>query len=280
MRTAGVAAALALAWAHIVFAQDDTRALVEKAVAYVERFQRDFGSIVSEERYEQALRPARNFGGVARGVPQQTVLLSDFLLVQVRGEEWLPFRDVFDRDGKPVRDREERLAKIFLAGGKDAFEQARTIMDEGARHNIGNVSRNINTPTLALLFLTSRHLYRFEFKRAKPRESDTGVPIEFREKARPTFITTTNGRDLPVRGRFIVDETSGTVLQTELDAVDTAVEAHVVVTYVRDEAMGFFVPARMEERYQRPRDPMEVRGVATYSKFRRFQVSTSEELAR
>jgi hypothetical protein len=35
----------------------------------------------------------------------------------------------------------------------------------------------------------------------------------------------------------------------------------------------------MEERYRRPRDPMEVQGVATYSRFRRFQVSTTEELA-
>ena len=36
----------------------------------------------------------------------------------------------------------------------------------------------------------------------------------------------------------------------------------------------------MEERYRRGRDTVEVRGVATYSRFRRFQVSTSEEIAR
>jgi hypothetical protein len=34
----------------------------------------------------------------------------------------------------------------------------------------------------------------------------------------------------------------------------------------------------MEERYRRGRDTTEVRGVAKYSKFRRFQVSTSEVL--
>ena len=42
-------------------------------------------------------------------------------------------------------------------------------------------------------------------------------------------------------------------------------------------APGSWVPARMEERYRRGRDPTEVRGVATYSRFRRFQVNTSEE---
>ena len=37
----------------------------------------------------------RGFGG-----PQETTLVSDFLLVEVKGEGWLPFRDVFERDGK------------------------------------------------------------------------------------------------------------------------------------------------------------------------------------
>ena len=54
----------------------------------------------------------------------------------------------------------------------------------------------------------------------------------------------------------------------------------VKITYQKDEGIGLFVPVHMEERYRRPRDPMEVYGVATYSRFRRFQVSTSEELAK
>ena len=128
--------------------------LLDRASRYVESFQRNFGSVVAEERYEQTLR--RVIGGnttsVQRGGggPMETVLVSDFLLVQVPGEGWLPFRDVFERDGKQVRDRQERLAALFLKGSsRSAFEQARAIMDEGARYNIGNVARNINMPTLA-----------------------------------------------------------------------------------------------------------------------------------
>jgi hypothetical protein len=34
----------------------------------------------------------------------------------------------------------------------------------------------------------------------------------------------------------------------------------------------------MEERFRRRRDTIEVRGVATYSNFRRFKVNTSESL--
>ena len=259
-------------------------ALVDRAVTYVERYQQNFGSVVSEERYEQRLRRIAIAGGSSvqqRGGsgPQETTLVSDFLLVEVKGEGWLPFRDVFERDGKPVRDREARLATIFLKGGRNAFDQARAVMDEGARYNIGNVSRNINVPTLPLPFLTASHRSRFSFKAGKREADDPGAVIEFRETGRPTFITTTGSRDLPVSGKFWVDEHDGTVLRTELHAVDTGVEAHIVVTYEPDAGTGLRVPVRMEERFRGSRDPMEVRGVATYSRFRRFQVNTSEELA-
>jgi hypothetical protein len=289
VRRAGLATAFTLAIAHGAAAQTDVSALVDRASAYVETFQQNFGSVVAEERYVQRLRRIPNPTNTSvqqrgGGGPQETTLVSDFLLVEVEGEGWLPFRDVFERDGRPVRDREARLAAIFLKGGRNAFDQARAVMDEGARYNIGNINRNINTPTLALAFLTARHRHRFEFRLGKRDESDPararGVEVEFRETARPTFVATTGGRDLPVRGRFWIRDADGIVLRSELDAMDTGVEAHVTVTYDRDESLALFVPVRMEERYRRPRDPLEVQGVATYSRFRRFQVSTSEELAR
>jgi hypothetical protein len=284
MRVAGCAAAMCLALATAAPAQSDFPGLLARAGAYVDAFQRSFGSIVAEERYEQTVRraPGANSTSVQRGGGglDRTVLVSDFLLVQVPGEGWLPFRDVFERDGKQLRDREERLAKIFLAGSRTAIDQARAIMNEGARYNIGNVDRNINLPTLPLPFLLPSNSQRFAFKAGKREDSDEGVIIEFRETARPTFITTTGGRDLPVTGRYWVDEQTGTVLKTELHALDVSVEAHITVMYQKDSGTGLMVPARMEERYRRGRDPVEVRGVATYSRFRRFQVSTSEEIAR
>jgi hypothetical protein len=258
--------------------------LLDRASRYVDSFQRNLGSVVAEERYEQTLRRAigANTTSVQRGGggPMETVLVSDFLLVQVPGEGWLPFRDVFERDGKQVRDRQERLAALFLKGSsRRAIDQARAIMDESARYNIGNVARNINVPTLPLPFLTAPYRQRFSFRSGKRDENDPGAVIEFKETGRPTFITTTGSRDLPVSGKFWIDERDGTVLRTELHAADTGVEAHIVVTYEPDAGTGLRVPVRMEERYRRSRDPMEVRGVATYSRFRRFQVNTSEELA-
>lgn len=261
-------------------AQSTSPELLTRVAAYVQEFYRSFGSVVAEEKYEQTIRraPGSNGTSVQRGGggPATTTLVSDFLLVQVPGEGWLPFRDVFERDGQQVRDREERLAKIFLSGSRASFEQARAIMDEGARYNIGNVQRNINTPTLVLTFLTDEQRGRFSFKLGKA--DDEGAVIDFHETGRPTFVKTTNDRDLPVNGKLWVDEQTGTIRRTELHAVDTSVEAHITVTYLQDAALGVWVPSRMEERYRRGRDPNEVRGMATYSKFRRFQVKTSENI--
>jgi len=288
-----VAAALALAAAmpgpppsrvalQRLGAQSTSPDLLARVSAYVGDFYRRFGSIVAEERYEQTIR--RSPGSIGTGTtlqrggggPVSTTLVSDFLLVQVPGEGWLPFRDVFERDGQPVRDREERLAKIFLSGSRASLDQARAIMNESARYNIGNVQRNINVPTLALTFLTDDQRTHFTFKLGKP--DDDGAVIDFRETARPTYVRTTNDRDLPVNGRLWVDEQTGTIRRTELHAVDTDVEAHITVTYLQDQGLGVWVPARMEERYKRGRDPLEVRGIATYSRFRRFEVKTSENI--
>src|SRR5689334_13746854 len=115
-----VVVALVLAAAVAARAQPQPPDLLDRVGAYVGEFYRTFGSIVAEERYEQTIRQALGSTGstIQRGGggPVATTLVSDFLLVQVPGEGWMPFRDVFERDGRQLRDREERLAKIFLTG--------------------------------------------------------------------------------------------------------------------------------------------------------------------
>jgi hypothetical protein len=281
MKVAATAVMLvtALGVPAVARAQVSLEALLPRAGAYVRQFERDLGSVVSEELYQQDIRPAGTApNGVARAGGGGTVLRSDFLLVQVEGQGWLPFRDVFERDGKPVRDRQDRLTALFLSNTRGALDQARKIMEESARYNIGNVNRNVNVPTLPLQFLLPEMRGRFAFADGKPDSGAAGRVVEFKETGHPTFVTTTGERDLPVYGRFWLDEQSGTVLRTEVHMVDTALEGHITVTYEVDAVTGLRVPVRMEERYRRQKDASEVRGVATYSRFRKFQVNTSEEV--
>jgi hypothetical protein len=261
-------------------AQSEIGALVDRAAAYVDEFQRRFGSMVTEERYEQSVQEAMALGSRARPQFERVTLVSDFLLVQVPGEGWTPFRDVFERNGTKLRDREERLTKLFLEGAsRSSFEQAGQIMREGARYNIGSIERNINLPTLPLIFVTPAHRDRFTFELVK-RDPEEGAIVEFREVRGPTYVSTRDAKDLPSAGRYWIDESSGAIRRTELDIVDSSVEAHIKVAYRLDDALKIWVPVRMEERYRNKLTTSEVRGVATYSRFRKFQVNTSEEIAQ
>jgi hypothetical protein len=276
------AAAIAVAWTVSgLLAQADVSSAVARAGAYVEAFQRDFGLVVAEERYQQDIIPSTQallLRGRVSELPVRSVMRSDFLLVRTDQGSWMPFRDVFELNGTPVRDREDRLTALFLNNQRSAIDQARKIMEESSRYNIGGISRNINLPTLALDFLTAPLRGRFAFTEAG--RDGALLIIAFTEQGRPTYVKTTGDRDLPVSGRYWVDELTGRVERTELNAVDTSIEAHITVTYRPDATAGIWVPARMEEKYKQRGSQPEVTGVATYSNFRRFQVKTSEEVVQ
>ena len=101
-------------------------------------------------------------------------LRSDFLLVRPEGEDhYFEFRDVFEVDGRPVRDREERLSRLFLDRSGASSRQIQEITNESARYNIGSVERTLNTPTLALLLLDPRYQPTVTF--SPDERNDTGV---------------------------------------------------------------------------------------------------------
>ena len=47
---------------------------------------------------------------------------------------WVGYRDTFEVDGKPVRDRDERLERLLSDG---AVGQAARIAEQNARFNLG-----------------------------------------------------------------------------------------------------------------------------------------------
>ena len=84
---------------------------------------------------------------------------------------WRVFRDVFEVDGNPVRDRDERLTRLFLGPIESAVPQAERTADEGARYNITLNTPGrllLNEPGLPLTFLQSAMRPRFIFSIDKP----------------------------------------------------------------------------------------------------------------
>ena len=259
--------------------------IIGSAMRYVMGYEQKFALLVAEETYVQELqRPPnpgdnlsqRNPGGGMRagGATSRVVMRSDFMLVQLGGdgEGWMPFRDAFEVKGAKVRERDDRLLKLFQVNDKERFEKAAKFSDDTSKHNLGNVARTINIPTLAMMFLHPRVNERFEFTDEGEETIDGRVlrRAAYREAARPTLIKTTRGRDLALTGRLWIDPFSGTVVKTELNAADPAVRCAITVTFKRNETLDFWVPSQMDEYYKAALALDEIVATATYSNLRRF----------
>jgi hypothetical protein len=202
---------------------------------------------------------------------------SDYLLVKAPGgERWLPFRDVFEVDGKKVREREERLQQLFLKAPDKAADRAAEIMAEGARYNIGFVQRNVNLPTLALRFLDPSYKARAFFRKdAEVAVAGTKTwELAFSERGSPTLVQGPSG-DAPAEGTFWIEPAEGRVVRSRIRHQVGAATIEVTVTYRPDaKAPGTWVPSEMREVYEGGGRRLEC--VATYSRVRRFQVIVDE----
>jgi hypothetical protein len=265
--------------------------IIGSAMRYVMAYEQKFALLVADETYVQELqRPPnpgdnlsqRNPGGGMRagGAMERKIIRSDFMLVQLGGdgEGWMPFRDAYEVKGGKVRDRDDRLLKLFQGNDKERFEKAAEFSEATAKHNLGNVARTINIPTLAMMFLHPRVNERFEFTDEGEETIDGRVlrRAAYREAARPTLIKTTRGRDLALTGRLWIDPFTGTVVKTELNAADPAVRCAITVTFRRDEALDFWVPSQMDEYYKAALGLDEILATATYSNVRSFLKPVSE----
>ena len=265
--------------------------LARAGAAVVER-QRQLAGIVAEEHYAQDVRTARLSPMASnQAVPvTHRELTSDLLLVRpVGASRWMQFRDVFEVDGKPVRDRSERLEKLFLSPSSSTATQAEMIAEESSRYNIGNVQRTLNVPLLALVILDPAQQQRFTFKRAdkggdppvrSAAQSMKGVwVVEYREVEAQTIIRTTDFRDMPSRGRFWLNPETGQVLASELIAEDLDVRGIITVGYEVEPALQMMVPVQMQEQYEIFGNRSRVLGAASYARFRQFQVKVDEKIA-
>ena len=146
----------------------------------------------------------------------------------------MAWRDVYEVDGKEVRDRSERkdrLINLIQKPTGDSKEQVGKIVAESARLNVGWVNRNINVPTMVLQFAKAAEQHRSEFKRGTTtRIGDIDArEIRFQEKKLPRMIHTRDGA--AAAGKFWMEEATGRVLKTELRVTTGSTTATVLVAY-------------------------------------------------
>lgn len=260
--------------------------LLQRVAAYLTDYAKSYAAVVAEEKYIQTLQDKRATAAMPQGMGEPPIpgaaspqavrrreLKSDIISAADTGQTWLSFRDVFAVDGKNVRDRDERLQKLFLDPVSTAFEKARSIADEGARFNLGSMSRNVNFPTMALTFLQPANQSRSKFALGGNARlaGVEAVVLEFEEIMRPTIVRS-GGDDLPVKGRVWLEPATGRVLKTDINFDSRFFGGEVTVTYGLVEKLNLWLPLQMEENSSNALQ--SVTGRASYSNFRRFGVST------
>ena len=282
-RTAAAVAGAAVLAALPAGAASQSPALDEvmaRAGARVVTVIEDLASVVMEEDYSQVY-----FSRQRRSNPARSHLRSDFLQVRLAGSEELTgFRDVIEYNGQRVRDRENRLAELFLGSHETAMDQLRRITEENARYNVGSTHRTFNVPTFGPFGLHPANAGRLDFE--KEGEGCGGVDeawdVRFDEVTSPTMTRGYNGIDLPARGRVCVDPETGDVYETEIELRHPPVEgrpeteAQATVKFGREPGTGLWVPVEMRERYEE-RGGGSMRGSASYSDFRQFAVAVDED---
>jgi hypothetical protein len=243
--------------------------IVSRATSYAHEFIERFSNVVAEERYEQQLTwPKR-----------KRVLVSDFLLVRYPGDAfWQAFRDVAEVDGHSVRDRQDRMLKLFLEPSSSARRRSAEITEASSRHNLIDTGR-LNNPLFVIAFFQRQYVDRFRFNLAgleKKLGPDVRT-VRFVEFRQPTLLSKGNA-DLPSSGLTWIEEGTGRVVKTELRLGSTVSPIRITTLYTFDEDLGINVPTEMDEWY--PQEFGEFKSRATYGKFRRFEVKTDESFRR
>ena len=296
-RCLGAAVCLLTSWLPLGAQETPSlQTVLDRSARYVEEFHAQLSGIVAEETYEQVVTRTRPTpDGFTAARLQRRRLKSDLLLMRPEnGISWIQFRDVFEVDGRPVRDRQERLSALFLQSPATTLERTARIIRESARYNIGNVDRTLNIPVLPLAVLDAAAQRRFAFSIAdgagrgrgrdlpsspRFRVSTEMWAVRFRETRGPTLVRSEpDGRDLLSEGRLWIEPESGRVRMSELMVQNGPVRAQINVSYQSAPLLGFLVPIEMREKYTRRDDSREITGRADYGRFRQFRVQVEEKI--
>jgi hypothetical protein len=275
----------------------ETDSALQAAARYLDAYEHRISAIGAEEMYEQSVVTGGSLvvgGPAARQSPAVTPARAtrktraNMMTISLGANGWVSFRDVFELDGKPVRDRDERLSRILQKVDSDSLEQARKIAAESARYNLDaealRVNRTTNVPMTALLFLRAANQSRSSFRLGKP-ERVGGVmcqTLQFTEQSWPRLIRTSD--DAPAEGTFWIDMAGGgRIVKTELRmesgaARGQSVRTQTAVTYSHIDKLDLWVPTVMDEKYELFATRQTVTGHAVYSDFREFKVTTAENI--
>ncbi len=256
----------------------DVDGLRARLDAYLLDYEPQLSALIAEEHFVQQVGPedpaTARIVGPTRRINRD--LISEVAFISLPGDTgWLGFRRVVKVDGKALKDAGPTLAQVLTDGAHDDYDEARLLLSESARYNLGT-ERTTNLPNLPLEVLRPRHRQRFA-QRIGGDDSVGGrltLRLELDEVTRPTLIQRPDGGDVITRVTAWVEPLTGRLMRAEVRTRDARVAVASSDTVLRvefreDATLRLLVPVEMKEEFF-VGGPRRGSGRATYANYRPF----------
>jgi hypothetical protein len=159
---------------------------------------------------------------------------------------------------------------LLHGSGPTTPDSVTQLLNEGARYNLAEGSRNFNLPTVALFFLHPETQSRFKWSRQSSTSPTTWV-LAFKERAQPTIIRTGDGASAFSKGLVEIETATGEVRRTELTVHIDQLEYTLTTTFGLVASVDMNLPVQLAEKYVTPSGI--ITGEARYDTYRRFDTS-------
>lgn len=257
----------------------DVDAVRDRLDTYLLAYEPQLSSLVAEELLIQRDGPSREASVTAAPDTKNRRLISEVAFISLPGGTgWLGFRRAMKLNGKDLPDAGPSLGVLLTDDDKDDYDQARLLIAESARLNLG-LPRTTNLPNLPLEFLHPRNRRRFSH-RVDGTEKIRGLNttrLVLNETSSPTMIQRPEGGDMTSSVMAWVETGTGRLIRAQVKTRDARIgvllfDALVWVDFKVDEKLGLLVPVEMKEEFFAGRF-REGTGTARYTKYRRFQTT-------
>lgn len=272
--------AMATALTVLVAAQaDNGDAIRDRLDKYLFDYEPQLSSVVADERMTQRDGASRFANAQTAEPTKNREIISEVAFIGLPGNAgWLGFRRVVMVNGKRLADAGPSLSVLLTDGATDDYDQARLLLTESARHNLGG-ARTTNLPNLPLEFLHPRNRHRLHH-RLDGMEKIRGVNaarMVFEEHSTPTIIQRPEGGDMQSLISAWVEPDTGRLLRAQVKTRDARIgvlpfDQLIAVEFRVDEKLGMLVPYEMKEEFFAGRF-REGTGTARYSNYRQFRTA-------
>jgi hypothetical protein len=211
--------------------------ILKAAGTYLSEFSQKV-AVIAEEDYVQR-------DTTTSSAPRR--LQSDVVLVGLGNGVVIGHRYVHTVDSSKVRERDERLLKLFTGQNPAAGQEpAKKLEEEVEHYYLSPNLRTLDAPGLALEFLREANQPQstFSIESIKNMDGAQVAIVKFVERPTSKILPTPDGAQ--TSGKFWIDVANGAVRQTELTVdLREVFRFHVASKFANDATVGFWVPSEV-----------------------------------